>query len=50
MKIKEMKSGFIDPIDATNFIEKTVVGKITKSDLDDARIQELNEMDMMYDC
>jgi hypothetical protein len=50
MKIKGMKDNFIDPVDATNFIERVCIGGFTKSDLDDARMLELNQMDMMYDC
>jgi hypothetical protein len=37
----------IEPVDATKFIKRSLTGTITKEMLDDARVAEINGIDMM---
>lgn len=43
----ENEKNYIEPIKAIRFIEENTVGGITKGELDDERIKEINGLDMM---
>ena len=46
-KRKGLSSELIEPKHVHQFIQTCVVGKITKRELDDERVREINQLDMM---